>query len=112
VTPEMFREFAINLQNASETFPFDSETPVFKVSQKMFGVLSAPGTPSPSATLKADPEDSIALREQYNGITPGYHMNKKHWITVLLDSDVPDELIEELVTASYDLVRPKRPRAR
>src|SRR4051812_18983041 len=108
MTPDALRDFALNLQNAEETFPFDFETPVFKVSGKMFLVLSAPGTPTPSITAKADPEDAEALREQYTGITPGYHMNKKHWITVVLDSDVPGELIEEIVTASYDLVRPKR----
>ena len=63
-------------------------------------------------SLKCDPEDSIALREEYPAITPGYHLNKRHWITIVLDGTVPDELVESLIRGSHALVRPKVPRGR
>jgi predicted DNA-binding protein (MmcQ/YjbR family) len=109
--PDEVREFALNLPNATESFPFRPDLPVFKVSGKVFGILTAPGQPDPSITVKSDPEDARALCAQFGGISPGYHMSKKHWVTVVLDADVPSEVIEELVTASFDLVRPRRPRA-
>jgi predicted DNA-binding protein (MmcQ/YjbR family) len=64
-----------------------------------------------SLSLKCDPEDSIALREEFTAITPGYHLNKKHWITVKVGA-VPDDLVEQLITGSHALVRPKMPRGR
>ena len=64
-----------------------------------------------SANLKCDPERAIELRERYVGITPGYHMNKKHWNTVAADGSVPDNLFTELIDHSYDLVVAKLPKA-
>lgn len=103
-----FREVCAGLPGATETYPFGPETPVFKAANgKLFAVLSTPGAPSPRATLKCDPEDGVALRAQYSGVIPGYHMNKRHWITVSLDDDVGDELLTELAAESFRLVRPR-----
>jgi predicted DNA-binding protein (MmcQ/YjbR family) len=108
MTPDVLREFCLSLPQATETFPFGEETSVFKTSgnNKVFA-LAALGSSPLKVSLKIDPEESIALREQYVAITPGYHLNKKHWVTVEFDGSVPDELVEELVTASHALVVPK-----
>lgn len=90
------------------TYPFGPETAVFKVVGKMFAAIS-PDAEHPSLTLKSDPEDARALVATYPEVTPGYHMNKKHWITVQLPA--PAVPIEELVRASYDLVVDGLPRA-
>ena len=63
-----------------------------------------------SVNLKCDPERAVELRERYPGITPGYHMNKQHWNTVLADGSVPDRLVLELADHSYDLVRASLPK--
>lgn len=63
-----------------------------------------------SINLKCDPEEAIELRERYEGITPGYHMNKRHWITVKTDGSVPSGLIYELTEKSYKLIIKKLPR--
>ena len=106
-------ELCLALPQAVETFPFGEETSVFKVSGngKIFALSSLEGTPL-QVSLKVDPEDGISLRERYTGIIPGYHLNKRHWITVDLESDVPDDLVEELVRGSHALVRPRTPSAR
>ena len=99
---EEVREYCITKKGCEETFPFDEVTLVFKVMGKMFALLSLDkGT---SVNLKCDPEKSIQLREQYEAITPGWHMNKKHWNTVVFDTNLPDSLIKELIDNSYDLV--------
>ena len=113
MTPAQFTELCLALPQAFESFPFGDDISVFKTSGngKVFA-LSSLGAEHLSVSLKVDPEDSIALREQYAGITPGYHLNKKHWITVALDGSVPDDLVEELVRGSHALVRPKVPQGR
>ena len=90
-------------------YPFGEETPVFKVVGKVFAVLNAEEGPG-ILTLKADPEDARALVEAYPEVTPGYHMNKKHWISVGLPSSaVP---VEELIADSWRLVVAGLPRDR
>ena len=113
MTPERLAEICLALPQAFESFPFGEETSVFKTSGngKVFA-LSSLGAPDLSVSLKVDPEDSIALREQYPAITPGYHLNKKHWISIALDGSVPEDLVEELIRGSHALVRPKVPRTR
>lgn len=113
MTPEHLVEFCLALPQAIETYPFGEETTVFKTSGngKVFALTSLGSAPL-SVSLKIDPEDSIALREQYPAITPGYHLNKKHWISVVLDGSVPQDLVEEMIRGSHALVRPKTPRAR
>ena len=113
MTPERLAEICLALPQAFESFPFSDDLSVFKTSGngKVFA-LSALGAPDLSISLKVDPQDGIALREQYPAITPGYHLNKKHWISIALDGSVPDDLVEELVRGSHALVRPKMPRGR
>jgi predicted DNA-binding protein (MmcQ/YjbR family) len=106
-------EFCLSLPQAIETFPFGADTSVFKTSGngKIFALSSLAADPL-SVSLKCDPEESRALREEFPGITPGYHLNKKHWITVVLDGGVDDELIRQLIQDSHALVRPRVPRGR
>ena len=89
------------------SYPFGEETPVFKVVGRMFAALSTGG--HPFITLKSDPEDARALVQQFTGIRPGYHMNKKHWISV--DLPTTDAPLHELIAASYELVVAGLPRA-
>lgn len=91
--------------------PFGPDWEVFKVRDKVF-MLMTETTGEPIVILKADPQDSTALQEQHAYITPGYHMNKKHWITVNPSSDLPRQLLDDLVTDSYLLVVEKLPRAK
>ena len=99
---EEVREYCITKKGCEETFPFDEVTLVFKVMGKMFALVSLDkGT---SINLKCDPEKSIQLREQYDAITPGWHMNKKHWNTVDYNANIPNTLLIELINHSYYLV--------
>lgn len=82
---------------------------VYKVRGRVFLLVPLDGTGR--VTLKSHPDDSVALRETFADIVPGYHMNKKHWITLLPGSSLEDELVTELVTESYLLVVEKLPRA-
>jgi len=101
-----FREVCLNLPGATESFPFGPETPVYKAANgKVFAIMTEPGDPSPAVTLKAAPEDGLAVRAAHPTVTPGYHMNKRHWLTVPLD--VPSALLVDLVTESHRLVRPR-----
>ena len=81
---ETLREYCLEKKGVTETFPFDSETLVFKVMDKMYALVSLERRP-PQINLKCDPEWAVELRETYDGvIIPGYHMNKKHWNTVYI----------------------------
>ncbi len=100
---EDFRQYCIQKKYTTESFPFDDSTLVFKLNNKIFALLSLEEE-SKSCNLKCDPERGIMLREEYSGIVPGYHMNKKHWNTVAFDEDVSDQLIRELIDHSYELV--------
>lgn len=91
---------------AEETTPFGPDVLVYKVSGKMFALTSPDDFPS-TVNLKCDPERSLELRDEYPAITPGYHMNKKHWNTVILDGSVPSKLIRELIDHSFELVAPR-----
>lgn len=99
---ESFREYCIRKPFVSESFPFGEDTLVFKVGSKMFSLLNL-SNPA-SANLKCNPERAIELREEYESITPGYHMNKQHWNTIQIDGTLPNELIMELIDHSYKLV--------
>ncbi len=89
--------------------PFGPEVDVFRVRERMFMALSAGG--GTSVTLKSAPADAEALRETFPAIIPGYHMNKRHWITLRSDGTLEQGLVEELVTEAYRLVVSKLPRA-
>ncbi|HKI87753.1 MAG TPA: MmcQ/YjbR family DNA-binding protein [Draconibacterium sp.] len=99
---EELREYCLSLKGVTEDFPFDETTLVFKVAGKMF-CLTDLDSPL-SVSLKNDPEKNVELREEYLAITPGYHMNKKHWNTVAIDGSLSDDMIKNLIDDSYDLV--------
>ena len=108
---QFFREYCLGKSGVSEHLPFDNKTLVFKVGGKIFALCDIEDFKS--ANLKCDPEKAIELRERFQGITGGYHMNKKHWNTVAVHSDVSSELLLQLVDESYLLVKsslPKRER--
>jgi predicted DNA-binding protein (MmcQ/YjbR family) len=89
-------------KGVTQEFPFDDYTMVFKVMGKMFGLIGL--NPPHSMNLKCDPIYAIALRQKYEGVRSGYHMNKKHWNTVDLNSDVPEDEFFEMIDDSYNLV--------
>ena len=86
----------------TESFPFDENTLVFKVMNKMFALCDV--DLFTFVNLKCDPERAIQLREQYDAIKPGYHMNKAHWNSIYVDGTIPDNLFLELVDHSYELI--------
>ncbi len=91
-------------------YPFDPDLPVLFVGSKMFALLGHTGEWE-SVNLKADPEEAWLLRQQYDGsVLPGYHMNKKHWNTVVLDGKVPDDEVLAMLEQSYRLVLSKLPK--
>lgn len=100
--PEVIREYCLAKKGVTESFPFDIDTLVFKVGNKMFALMSLERQPL-SINLKANPNWSIDLREEYVQIVPGYHMNKTHWNTVIIDG-LKKDLILKLIDHSYDLV--------
>ena len=104
---EDFRNFCISKKGVTETFPFDKETLVFKVSGKMFALSSLKDWESGEQflNLKCDPDYAQELRAEYESIEPGWHMSKKHWNSVrICKGELPIELIHKLIDHSYDLV--------
>lgn len=93
---------------ASESLPFGDDTLVFKVVDKIFAIADI--TLFESINLKCDPEQAMLLREQYPAVQPGYHMNKKHWNTILMDGAIPDRILQQWIDDSYDLVVNKLPK--
>ena len=98
---EEIRDYCLSLPAATEDFPFDESVLAVRIKGKIFTLvpLDSPG----QMNLKCDPERAVQLREQYDGIQPGYHMNKQHWNTVHFDK-VPDKLVKDLIRHSYDLI--------
>jgi len=96
------REYCLSLPHTSEDMPFDDDVIVFRVHNKIFALTSF--SKSSSVNLKCDPERAIELRERFEAVTPGYHMNKTHWNTVFFNQDLSDRELLELVTHSYDLI--------
>ncbi|HEY0656144.1 MAG TPA: MmcQ/YjbR family DNA-binding protein [Chryseosolibacter sp.] len=99
---EGFRKHCLAKKGVTEEFPFGEETLVYKVMGKMFALTDLESFES--INLKVDPETGEELREKYSSVLPGYHMNKKHWITVLMDGSIPDKKVLEWVDNSYQLV--------
>lgn len=99
---EDFRNYCLSFKGVTKKFPFDETTLVFYVMEKMFCLVDI--NDFDYCNLKCDPDEAQELRALYEGIKPGYHMNKKHWNSVYFNSDVPFELINNLVLKSYHLV--------
>ena len=89
-------------KGTKEGFPFDNQTLVFKVVGKMFALTNVEGFES--VNLKVNPEYGVELRDRYTSVLEAYHMNKKHWITVVMDGTIPDRLVKNLIDGSYNLV--------
>ena len=102
INPEIFREYCLIKKGVSETLPFDERTLVMKVSNKMFAITDL--EKEFSITLKAKPEDVIALTETYENIAGAYHFNKKHWINIKINGSISEVFIKELIDNSYNLV--------
>ena len=103
---ETLREYVLQKPNVTEGFPFGDTVVVFKVNDKMF-LLVPLDTEQLQFNAKCDPDHAIELREQYDCIQPGFHMNKKHWNTVIVDGTIKNNQLLELVDESYHLVASK-----
>jgi predicted DNA-binding protein (MmcQ/YjbR family) len=100
---EQLREYCLMKKDASESFPFGNDTLVFKVRGKIF-LLASLNQSRLQFNVKCDPEKAIELREQFDAIQPGYHMNKKLWNTIIIDGSISQKLIKEMIDDSYFLI--------
>ncbi|MDF2438844.1 MAG: MmcQ/YjbR family DNA-binding protein [Bacteroidota bacterium] len=107
---EQLRDHCISKKGTEETLPFGPDTLVFKVLGKAFLLTGLDSHPL-QFNVKCDPEKAIALREEYSCVRPGFHMNKKHWNTVVADGSVTDKLLKEWIDHSYDMVVNGLPKA-
>jgi predicted DNA-binding protein (MmcQ/YjbR family) len=103
MNPESFRAYCLAKSAVTEGSPFGPDHIVFKVKGKMFALLALDEVPT-RVNLKCDPDVALDLRDRYEQVMPGYHMNKKHWNTVLLDGVIPEREIREMIDHSYGLV--------
>ena len=99
---ESLRDYCLQKEGVTESFPFDESTLVFKVMNKMFALTDLDGPFT--INLKCDPNQAIDLRERYTAVMPGYHMSKRHWNTVVIDGSIEDEKLFQWIDDSYDLV--------
>lgn len=105
---EVIRDYCLSKPDAIETLPFGPDTLVFKVNEKIFLLLPLDAE-QPQFNVKCDPDLALELRESYPAVKPGFHMNKKHWNTIVLDGSIPAKLIKEWIDHSYELVvKPKK----
>ena len=100
---EALRKTLLKKKRATEETPFGPEVLVYKVMSKMFALLAWEEDPL-RINLKCDPDLALALRDQYAAIIPGYHMNKQHWNSVILDGSIPENQLIDMIDNSYDLV--------
>lgn len=104
---ESLREYCLSKSGADETLPFGPDTLVYKVNGKMF-LLTGLDEEQLSFNVKCDPDKALELREKYPCVLPGYHMNKKHWNTIIVDHSVSSKQLKEWIDWSYELVAGKR----
>jgi predicted DNA-binding protein (MmcQ/YjbR family) len=107
---ESFREYCLKKPGAAEGTPFGPDVVVFKVGGKMFALASLDEVPA-RANLKCDPDLALELRDRYEQVRPGYHMNKKHWNTVEIERGIPDGELRQMIDHSYDLVAKSLPKS-
>lgn len=103
---EELRNYALSLKNVEEGFPFGEDTLVFKTNKKIFLLVSLSSVPL-QFNVKCDPDRAIELREEYPCILPGYHMNKKHWNTIIVDGTLSKTQLQSFIRDSYELIAPK-----
>jgi predicted DNA-binding protein (MmcQ/YjbR family) len=107
---EQFRNYCLSKPRVTEDTPFGPDVLVFKVGGKMFALAALDEVPA-RANLKCDPDLALDLRDRYEEVTPGYHMNKKHWNTVEIDGGVPEAELRKMIDHSYELVLKGLPKA-
>ena len=105
------REYCLTKPKVTEGTPFGETVLVFKVAGKMFALMSLDEVPA-TANLKCDPDLALDLRDRYEQVRPGYHMNKKHWNTVEIDSGIPEAELHRMIDHSYELVVKNLPKAK
>lgn len=96
-------DYILSMPNSVRDYPFGEEVAVYKVNEKMFALIQEGKTPV-RVSLKCDPQLSVLLREKYESVMPGYHLNKKHWNTVIASGQLPWEELQGLILLSYNLV--------
>ena len=106
---EQIREYCLSKERAEESLPFGPDTVVFKVDEKIF-LLLALDTAQPRFNVKCDPDKAEELRADYTCVLPGYHMNKKHWNTIIVDGSASSGILKEWIDDSYELVKKKKKR--
>ncbi|MBS4044239.1 MAG: MmcQ/YjbR family DNA-binding protein [Chitinophagaceae bacterium] len=104
---ESIHEFTMNLGEVEETQPFGLDNIVYKINNKMFLLLATDEIPL-RFNVKCNPELALELREEYSSVIPGYHMNKKHWNTIVVDGNIPTAKLKEFIQHSFELVRGKK----
>jgi predicted DNA-binding protein (MmcQ/YjbR family) len=110
MTDASLRKWCLSRSGATEEFPFDATTSVFKVAGKVFAISNLRSRPL-EVSVKCEPELAEQLRASYPAIRPGYHLDKRHWNTITLDGSLPDAMLRDLLEDSYDLVVAGLPRA-
>jgi len=103
---EDLRNYVLSLKDVAESFPFGEDTLVFKTNDKIFLLISLSSSPL-QFNVKCDPEKAIELREQYSCVLPGYHMNKKHWNTIIVDGTLSQLQLKNFIKDSYNLISKK-----
>ena len=106
-----FREYCLSKPRATEGTPFRPDVLVFKVRGKMFALAALEEVPT-TVNLKCEPDLALDLRDRYEQVRPGYHMNKKHWNTVEIESGIPDAEVRKMIDHSYELVVKRLPRVK
>ena len=109
--PAKLRDHCLAFRGSAETFPFGPETSVFKVSGKIFAISRLSEEPL-RISLKCEPLLAEQLREAHPAVLPGYHLNKRHWNTVIIDGSLSERMIVDMIEDSYDLIVSKLPRSR
>lgn len=108
---ESLREYCLSKPGTEESLPFGPDTLVYKINGKIF-LLTGLDEEQLSFNVKCDPDKALELREEFSCVRPGYHMNKKHWNTILIDGSVSSKQLKEWIDHSYDLVRGKSSKSR
>lgn len=103
---EQIREYCLSKPGVEESLPFGPDVVVFKIDGKIFLLLPL-DTDQPQFNVKCNPDKAEELREQYECVKPGYHMNKKHWNTIMVDGSVSTKILKEWIDHSYGLVKKK-----
>jgi len=103
VKKDKVKKYFLSCPESYEDFPFGAEITIFKVKDKWFGLLTE-REGSLQINLKCDPDEALILRDLFKSVVPGYHMNKKHWNTIILDGTIPEKEIEAMIYSSYVLI--------